>query len=250
MDSSSLSIARPDSLSLTPRYSVYTPSRLSYASSNSLTCSINALLDGSTDDESFRRRLVQQTLNAERRYIAGLEVMHDYARELVQLNILDTDTVHHLFPGLSQLLDFGRRFLVEVEVNAQRAWEDQRWGLLFIENEDEFAVYESYCSNYADASNLMLTQEENLMVCIDLPCWVFLFSFVPPLSSAPRHLFARCYSFASDGKCLLLFALLELGGLTLCREVLALVNLVHPLTHMRAVGVLSPNDLAVHLQYT
>ncbi|QRW24995.1 Rho guanine nucleotide exchange factor scd1 [Rhizoctonia solani] len=90
-------------------------------------------------------------------------IMHEYARELIQKNVVDADTVHHLFPGLGKLLDFGRRFLIEMEGTAQCPWEDQRWGLLFIDNEEEFAVYEPYCANYTNASELMLSQEQNLM---------------------------------------------------------------------------------------
>ncbi|CAE7201893.1 unnamed protein product [Rhizoctonia solani] len=118
---------------------------------------------GPTDDESFRKKHIQETLDAERKYVADLEVMHEYARELIQKNVVNADTVHHLFPGLGKLLDFGRRFLIEMEGTAQCAWEDQRWGLLFIDNEEEFAVYEPYCANYTSASELMLAQEQNLM---------------------------------------------------------------------------------------
>ncbi|GAB1524062.1 Guanine nucleotide exchange factor for Cdc42p [Rhizoctonia solani] len=116
-----------------------------------------------SDDESFRKKHIQETLDAERKYVADLEVMHEYARELIQKNVVDADTVHHLFPGLGKLLDFGRRFLIEMEGTAQCPWEDQRWGLLFIDNEEEFAVYEPYCANYTNASELMLSQEQNLM---------------------------------------------------------------------------------------
>ncbi|KAH7322315.1 hypothetical protein B0J17DRAFT_697020 [Rhizoctonia solani] len=112
---------------------------------------------------SFRKKHIQETVDAERKYVADLEVMHEYARELIQKNVVDADTVHHLFPGLGKLLDFGRRFLIEMEGIAQCAWEDQRWGSLFIDNEEEFAVYEPYCANYTNASELMLSQEQNLM---------------------------------------------------------------------------------------
>ncbi|ELU42991.1 RhoGEF domain-containing protein [Rhizoctonia solani AG-1 IA] len=77
-----------------------------------------------SDDESFRKKHIQETLDAERKYVADLEVMHEYARELIQKNVVDADTVHHLFPGLGKLLDFGRRFLIEMEGTAQCPWED------------------------------------------------------------------------------------------------------------------------------
>ncbi|CAE6448187.1 unnamed protein product [Rhizoctonia solani] len=151
-----------------------TPGLVPSDSLDSLTSPIDAPSNGfpfppsaCTDDESFRKKHIQETLDAERKYVADLEVMHEYARQLIQKNVVDADTVHHLFPGLGKLLDFGRRFLIEMEGAAQCAWEDQRWGLLFIDNEEEFAVYEPYCANYTNASELMLSQEQNLMVRID-----------------------------------------------------------------------------------
>lgn len=37
--------------------------------------------------------------------------------------------------------------------------------------EDDFAVYEPYCANYTNASELMLTHEQSLMVSAN-PCSV------------------------------------------------------------------------------
>jgi len=114
-------------------------------------------------DDTARKTHIQHILDAERKYVADLEVMHEYAQKLVQQDIVSADTVHHLFPGLGKLLDFGLRFLIEMEGVAECAWEDQRWGSLFIQNEKEFEVYEPYCANYTHASELMIAQEQNLM---------------------------------------------------------------------------------------
>ncbi|QRV96481.1 Rho guanine nucleotide exchange factor scd1 [Ceratobasidium sp. AG-Ba] len=118
---------------------------------------------GGDEDESARNTHIKHIMDAERKYVADLEVMHEYARELVQKDVVSADTVHHLFPGLSQLLDFGRRFLIEMEGVAECPWEEQHWGALFVKNEEEFAVYEPYCANYTNASELMVAQEQNLM---------------------------------------------------------------------------------------
>ncbi|CAE6398073.1 unnamed protein product [Rhizoctonia solani] len=170
---STFSPAPPSPPSLASQFSTSypaTPGLFPSDSLDSLTSPVDAPSTGfpfpptaPTDDESFRKKHIQETLDSERKYVADLEIMHEYARELIQKNVVDADTVHHLFPGLGKLLDFGRRFLIEMEGIAQCAWEDQRWGLLFIDNEDEFAVYEPYCANYTNASELMLSQEQNLM---------------------------------------------------------------------------------------
>ena len=35
---------------------------------------------------------------------------------------------------------------------------------LIVRQEDEFTVYEPYCANYTNASEIMLAEEQNLMV--------------------------------------------------------------------------------------
>jgi cell division control protein 24 len=102
-------------------------------------------------------------VETERKYVQDLEVMQKYAQELSQSNTLDRDTIHLLFPNLNKLLNFQRRFLIRLEGTADMQWREQRWGILFTENEEEFAVYEPYCANYTNASELMLMEEQNLV---------------------------------------------------------------------------------------
>lgn len=99
-------------------------------------------------------------------------------------NTIDQDTIHLLFPGLNNLLNFQRKFLIRLEGTAELPWKDQRWGLHFLEHvsmgfylficphanviitmqEDDFEVYEPYCANYTSAVELMLAEEQNLQV--------------------------------------------------------------------------------------
>ena len=41
-----------------------------------------------------------------------------------------------------------------------------RGSLRWEQKEEEFAVYEPYCANYTNASELMLMEEQNLVVCL------------------------------------------------------------------------------------
>lgn len=50
------------------------------------------------------------------------------------MNALDRETIHLLFPGLKDLLNFQRRFLIKLESMAEQSWGDQSWGLPFTEN--------------------------------------------------------------------------------------------------------------------
>lgn len=60
--------------------------------------------------------------------------LQKYANALNATSAIDQDTIHLLFPGLSKLLDFQRRFLIKLEGVAELPWKEQRWGLHFIEN--------------------------------------------------------------------------------------------------------------------
>ncbi|KAJ3989149.1 hypothetical protein F5890DRAFT_1488196 [Lentinula detonsa] len=112
--------------------------------------------------EAARTNIIREMVETERKYVQDLEIMQKYSTALSQSNIIDQDTIHLLFPGLNKLLNFQRKFLIKFESTAELQWQDQRWGQLFIESEDEFIVYEPYCGNYTTASELMLTHEQSL----------------------------------------------------------------------------------------
>ncbi|KAG0703246.1 hypothetical protein DFH29DRAFT_829393 [Suillus ampliporus] len=114
--------------------------------------------------EAARNNIIRELVETERKYVQDLEVMQKYATALSQSNTIDQDTIHYLFPGLNKLLNFQRKFLIRLEGTAEMPWRDQRWGLLFLENEEDFAVYEPYCANYTNAVDLMVAEEQNLSV--------------------------------------------------------------------------------------
>ncbi|KAL5485136.1 CDC24 [Sanghuangporus weigelae] len=113
--------------------------------------------------ENARNNIIREIVETERKYVQDLEHMQKYANALNATSAIDQDTIHLLFPGLSKLLDFQRRFLIKLEGVAELPWKEQRWGLHFTENENEFSVYEPYCANYSEAMDILLTVESNLM---------------------------------------------------------------------------------------
>ncbi|CAI2166102.1 17870_t:CDS:2 [Funneliformis geosporum] len=106
-----------------------------------------------------RARVVHELLETERKYVQDME---KFARELQIQEIVSADTIHLLFANLNQLVDFQRRFLIGVEANASQPPVDQRFGNLFIQMEDNFAVYEPFCANYQSASELVIQETPNL----------------------------------------------------------------------------------------
>ncbi|KAJ7096355.1 hypothetical protein C8R44DRAFT_843754 [Mycena epipterygia] len=112
--------------------------------------------------EAARNNIIREMVETERKYVQDLEIMQKYATALSQSNLIDQDTIHLLFPNLNKLLNFQRKFLIRLEGTAELAWQDQRWGQHFLQAEEEFSVYEPYCANYTNASDLMLANEQNL----------------------------------------------------------------------------------------
>jgi cell division control protein 24 len=113
--------------------------------------------------EAARNNIIREMVETERKYVQDLEIMQKYSNALSQSNTMSQDTIHLLFPGLNKLLNFQRKFLIRLESIAEVTWKDQRWGLHFMENEEEFVVYEPYCANYTIAAELMLAEEQSLM---------------------------------------------------------------------------------------
>ncbi|KAG5461166.1 MAG: Dbl homology domain-containing protein, partial [Olpidium bornovanus] len=111
-----------------------------------------------------REKVVTELLETERKYVSDLEILQDYMKQLERNEIVPLATVRKMFLNLDSLVDFQRKFLMGVEANAQLPQADQRFGTLFLQMEEEFAVYEPFCGNYAVASDIVVEEASNLMV--------------------------------------------------------------------------------------
>lgn len=89
-------------------------------------------------------------------------------RELQSQKILSADTIHYLFGNLNTLVDFQRRFLIQLENMAENPPEEQRFCLLFTQMEDAFSVYEPYCANYYSAQDLVVQETPKLQKLADI----------------------------------------------------------------------------------
>ncbi|CAO3621360.1 unnamed protein product [Cunninghamella echinulata] len=119
----------------------------------------NADADGPKDT---RDKVVLELLETERKYVHDLEALQNYMRELHAQKVLPPDTIHYLFGNLNALVDFQRRFLIQLEDIAVQSPEEQRFGALFVQNEETFSVYEPYCSNFYSAQDLVVQETPNL----------------------------------------------------------------------------------------
>lgn len=83
-------------------------------------------------------------------------------RELQIQKVVSPDTIHYLFGNLNALVDFQRRFLIQLEEIVEKSPQEQRIGLLFIQMEESFSVYEPYCANYFPAQDLVVQETPRL----------------------------------------------------------------------------------------
>jgi cell division control protein 24 len=107
---------------------------------------------------------LNKLLNFQRRFLIRLEGTADMPWREQRWGLLFTDNVGKLISLLSATL----------MVTLPRAfWHCSLFVLWFVsyngilhlkQKEEEFAVYEPYCANYTNASELMLMEEQNLVV--------------------------------------------------------------------------------------
>ncbi|KAI7889262.1 uncharacterized protein EV154DRAFT_515002 [Mucor mucedo] len=110
-----------------------------------------------------RDKVVHEMLETERKYVQDLEILQNYMREVQIQEVLNPDTIHYVFGNLNSLVDFQRRFLIQLEEVGEKCPEDQNFGYLFSQNEDLFAVYEPFCSNFCTAQDLVVQEIPKLV---------------------------------------------------------------------------------------
>ncbi|KAI7894005.1 uncharacterized protein EV154DRAFT_499888 [Mucor mucedo] len=129
------------------------------------TISVKSIKESALTTDSpkdMRDNVVFELLSTERKYVQDLEGLQNYMREVQAQEILSPDTMHYLFGNLNALVDFQRRFLIQIEDQASCASKDQRFGSLFVQFEDAFSVYEPFCANFQIAQDLVVQESPKL----------------------------------------------------------------------------------------
>ncbi|RGB32732.1 hypothetical protein C1646_733976 [Rhizophagus diaphanus] len=136
-----------------------------------------------------RAKVVHELLETERKYVQDMEVLQHFARELQIQEIVSADTIHLLFANLNQLVDFQRRFLIGVEAIASQPPAEQRFGNLFVQMEENFAVYEPFCANYQSASELVIQETPNLQKLANIvePTYVLPSLLIKPIQRICKY---------------------------------------------------------------
>lgn len=110
-----------------------------------------------------RSRTLQRWLREERLYVAFLEKLQEYSKELQRENILHPSSVEAIFGNLDQVVIFHCKFLKDL-VEKILLFDMTGIGRLIIENESGFAAYETFCAKQNIRIRRAIYQEmQNLM---------------------------------------------------------------------------------------
>lgn len=89
-------------------------------------------------------KIIKEFVATERKYVHDLEILDIYRQQLLDSNLITSEELYMLFPNLSDAIDFQRRFLVSLEINALVDATKQRIGALFLHSKYFFKLYEPW----------------------------------------------------------------------------------------------------------
>ncbi|OBA23998.1 hypothetical protein METBIDRAFT_115945 [Metschnikowia bicuspidata var. bicuspidata NRRL YB-4993] len=110
-----------------------------------------------------RSKVFKELIQTERKYILDLELLLQYRNELQAADVLSSEQLHVLFPNLSDVIDFHRRFLCGFECNIDVPTKYQRIGSVFLHaSNGPFRAYEPWTIGQVGAIDLINREASNL----------------------------------------------------------------------------------------
>ncbi|EDO15047.1 hypothetical protein Kpol_367p2 [Vanderwaltozyma polyspora DSM 70294] len=139
--------------------------------------------------ESYSK-IMKEFVATERKYVFDLEILEKYRQQLLESNLITSEELYMLFPNLSEAIDFQRRFLVSLEINAKVDPSKQRVGALFMHSKYFFKLYEPWSIGQNAAidflsNNLERLQDTDFVIKNKLELQSFLYKPVQRLCRYP-----------------------------------------------------------------
>jgi cell division control protein 24 len=103
---------------------------------------------------SYRDHVVRELVDTERKYVQDLENLHELKKVIEQKGVITGDVVHDIFLNINAILDFQRRFLIRIETTNSQPESRQEWGLIFVNYEDAFGIYQPFIANQRKAATI------------------------------------------------------------------------------------------------
>jgi len=111
---------------------------------------------------SYRDHVVRELVDTERKYVQDLENLHELKKIIEQKGVIPGDVVHAIFLNINAILDVQRRFLIRIETTNSQPDEKQEWGLIFVNYEDAFSIYQPFIANQRKAASIAKKEFEKI----------------------------------------------------------------------------------------
>lgn len=111
---------------------------------------------------TYRQNVVNELVVTERDYVQHLETLQQFKNEIEESGLIVGDAVHDIFLNLNALLDFQRRFLIRIEQQNSLPEAQQNWGELFVNNKENFRVYEPFIANQTRCNETLMKEWDKL----------------------------------------------------------------------------------------
>lgn len=110
-----------------------------------------------------RAKVFKEIIETERKYVQDLELLVQYRKQIQESEQLSSEQINTLFPNLSEIIDFQRRFLNGLECNINVPIKYQRIGSVFIHASiGPFKAYELWSTGQLTAIDLIQREAANL----------------------------------------------------------------------------------------
>lgn len=135
-------------------------------------------------------KVIKEFIATERKYVHDLETLETYKQQLLDNNLITSEELYMLFPNLTEVIDFQRRFLISLEINALVDPQKQRIGALFMHSKFFFKLYEPWSIGQNTAIDFLANtldkiQDSNLVIKNKLELQSFLYKPVQRLCRYP-----------------------------------------------------------------
>jgi cell division control protein 24 len=111
---------------------------------------------------SYRDHVIRELVDTERKYVQDLENLHELKKVIEQKGVITGDVVHDIFLNINAILDFQRRFLIRIETTNSQPELKQEWGLIFINYEEAFGIYQPFIANQRKAATIAKREFEKI----------------------------------------------------------------------------------------
>ena len=123
--------------------------------SNAISSVSNSSASASASDTSKPKRthILEEMIASERVYVDDLARLNKYKEMIKFERLLSLRTIDSIFANLKDLLNFQRKFMIQMENEIQKEKPD--FGVLFTLHEADFKLYEDFCLNHSLALEVL-----------------------------------------------------------------------------------------------